>query len=40
MVSHRRFNFLLAEVLEEGDFLQAKTMVQMKPVLENSIIIP
>lgn len=38
VISHRRFHFLLAEVLEEGNFFQAKIMVPMKPVLENSMI--
>lgn len=37
--SHWRFNFLLAEMLEERDFCQDVTMGPMKPVLENGIII-
>jgi len=40
VISHRRFHFLLADVLEGGDFLQARTMVPLKPLLEYSVIIP
>lgn len=40
VISHRRFHFLLAEVLEERDFFQAKIVAPVKPVLENIIIIP